>query len=396
MAGSANTPPDANLAQALTQAGIAAFKVAGTGTSLDGKWVIGAMLIDPDTGAVYKAGGGTGGGAVTVADGADVVQGNIGDNIVAAGAAGTFSAKLRRATQGLEDLKSLIVLAAGANIIGKVSVDQTTPGTTNRVAARTNAYRDGGVLHRNAIAAVDKLSAPAALSSLSAPAAGSLSTGTTYYVAAAAGNVWGVTTLSNAGTAQSQATGGSGTAVQFTLAQVSGATYYDLFLSTDVGAPKWVARITETQRADANGVLVTAVATVSAGSSLGAGVIQIRVPGTGIQTTSAVFVTNTAYTPASVTPISCAGYSRAHVKGLVAVTGFGAAPSLTLVPYYGNQLSASSFHAGQAQPVPLVTGPGQALGFELVVELDGEPSFAVLIDTLTGTGATASVWVELA
>jgi hypothetical protein len=79
MAGSANTPPDANLAQALTQAGIAAFKVAGTGTSLDGKWVIGAMLIDPDTGAVYKAGGGTGGGAVTVADGADVALGQVSD-----------------------------------------------------------------------------------------------------------------------------------------------------------------------------------------------------------------------------------------------------------------------------------------------------------------------------
>ena len=55
------------------------------------------------------------------------------DAIVAAGATGSISAKLRRATQGLEDLKTLIVLAAGTAIIGKVGIDQTTPGTTDRV-----------------------------------------------------------------------------------------------------------------------------------------------------------------------------------------------------------------------------------------------------------------------
>jgi hypothetical protein len=33
----------------------------------------------------------------------------------------------------LKDLLSLIVLAAGSNIIGKVGIDQTTPGTTNKV-----------------------------------------------------------------------------------------------------------------------------------------------------------------------------------------------------------------------------------------------------------------------
>jgi len=72
--------------------------------------------------------------ASTVADGANVVEGAVADAIVSAGAAGTLSAKLRRVTQGLEDLKSLIVLAAGSNIIGKVGIDQTTPGTTNLVA----------------------------------------------------------------------------------------------------------------------------------------------------------------------------------------------------------------------------------------------------------------------
>jgi hypothetical protein len=43
------------------------------------------------------------------------------DAAVAAGAAGSIQAKLRRATQGLEDLKSLVVLAAGSNEIGGVN-----------------------------------------------------------------------------------------------------------------------------------------------------------------------------------------------------------------------------------------------------------------------------------
>jgi hypothetical protein len=61
------------------------------------------------------------------------VLGTTGDAIIAAGGSGSISAKMRRATQGLEDLKSLIVLAAGTNVIGKVGIDQTTSGTTNAV-----------------------------------------------------------------------------------------------------------------------------------------------------------------------------------------------------------------------------------------------------------------------
>jgi len=45
------------------------------------------------------------------------------DAIVAAGAAGSIQGKLRRATQGLEDLKSLIVLAAGTAAIGKLAAN---------------------------------------------------------------------------------------------------------------------------------------------------------------------------------------------------------------------------------------------------------------------------------
>lgn len=67
----------------------------------------------------------------------NTVSGATADAIVAAGAAGTLSAKLRRVTQGLEDLKTLIVLGAGSAIIGKFGIDQTTPGTTNLVRTTT-------------------------------------------------------------------------------------------------------------------------------------------------------------------------------------------------------------------------------------------------------------------
>lgn len=53
------------------------------------------------------------------------------DAIVAAGAVGSISAKLRRATQGLEDLKTMIVLAAGTAVIGKVDSAISTPTIYN-------------------------------------------------------------------------------------------------------------------------------------------------------------------------------------------------------------------------------------------------------------------------
>jgi hypothetical protein len=75
----------------------------------------------------------TGAAADTTLAALNTVLGVVGDAIAAAGGTGTASAKLRRVTQGLEDLKALIVLAAGTNVIGKVGIDQSTPGTTNLV-----------------------------------------------------------------------------------------------------------------------------------------------------------------------------------------------------------------------------------------------------------------------
>jgi hypothetical protein len=61
--------------------------------------------------------------AITALNSILASTGAVADAIVAAGAAGSISAKLRRMTQGLEDLKTAIVLGAGTNAIGKLAAN---------------------------------------------------------------------------------------------------------------------------------------------------------------------------------------------------------------------------------------------------------------------------------
>lgn len=69
---------------------------------------------------------------ITAGASADI--GAVADAAVAAGAAGSVLAKLRSISR---DLVANIVLAAGSAIIGKVGIDQTTPGTTDSVTVST-------------------------------------------------------------------------------------------------------------------------------------------------------------------------------------------------------------------------------------------------------------------
>lgn len=90
----------------------------------------GIVVVNSD-GSAISAGGG--GGAATIADGADVTQGALADAVVAAGATGSLSAKLRRLTTDLDALNAkvtavntgAVVLAAGAATIGALTANQT-------------------------------------------------------------------------------------------------------------------------------------------------------------------------------------------------------------------------------------------------------------------------------
>lgn len=67
----------------------------------------GVVVLD-SAGNDISGGGGGGGGAVSVADGADVAEGATTDTAVAAGAAGTISAKMRRLTTDLDAVKTSV------------------------------------------------------------------------------------------------------------------------------------------------------------------------------------------------------------------------------------------------------------------------------------------------
>jgi hypothetical protein len=70
----------------------------------------------------------------------DTNAGSTADAAAAAGGTGTISAKLRRITQGLEDLKTSIVIAAGTALLGRVSVSLETSTIYNGTTALTPKY----------------------------------------------------------------------------------------------------------------------------------------------------------------------------------------------------------------------------------------------------------------
>lgn len=249
-----------------------------------------------------------------------------------------------------------------------------------------HSERDGGVLHRDAITAVDKCTAITITAADQAAVAGSL-TAVSHGIGVAPGNIYGSVGVS----ALVTVTPTVNKSIDITVPQSTGATYYDIFLSTATTAPLWVARVTEAQRAA--GAAVTAVATVGAGGS--AGVVNVQVVGTGIASTNAVFAQNNAYTPASVTAIDCTGRTKARVLVKAVLTDLRSAPTLRLIPFFSNQTDATAFHQGSQMIVNLLSDLGQALYQEFDLDVSGTTGLKILVGSLTGQEIAVSVWVEL-
>lgn len=267
---------------------------------------------------------------------------------------------------------------------------------TSSLYVRANSKRQSAIVHRT-ITSVDRLTAPTIPTTVTdVTSGGSLAQGTAYFLAAVAGNSWGVTTPGAIGTVTTAASGGSVHAIKGTLAQVTNAVYYDIFMSTSSTAPTWVARITETQRANANGVVVTAVGTAGAGSSLGAGVIQVNLIGTGQALTAQNFITNNALTPDLIAAVpaivDCTGFSGVHVKAVLSLTDLRTAPAVTLVPFSQNE-NDSSWDAMLPVPLALLLAEGQQLRQDFDLKIDGG-KFLIACSTLTGQGASLVVTME--
>jgi hypothetical protein len=253
-------------------------------------------------------------------------------------------------------------------------------------------HRSGGILHRSAVAAVDKLAAPATLTCADVATGGSLVFATTYNASYAAGNAFGPTTPITP-VAQLTANDSNSThAVRMTTAQVTNATYYDVFLSTDA-APKWVARVTEAQRAA--GCTVTAVGTVTA-TSPGANKIDVRVVGTGVQTNAIPFLVNNAVDLAAITPVDCRGYNTARIAALLSVTDFRSAPTLALGVYEAMVGNAGVYYQIASSTFTLLqTTANTPIYRSTPVTVGGPTQLIVTVDVLTGQGAAVDVWVEL-
>ena len=351
---------------------------------------------------------------VTIADGDDATQGAIADAAVAAGAAGTVSAKLRRLTTDLSALltelqgkadtgenQSVIAASNSGVDIGDVTINNEA---TDQVYTAERPLRNPCVLHRTGITAADKLAAfedADITMANTAEVTGSLTFDTEYFATAVPGNRWGPATATVAvPDSVTTANDAANThVVALTIAQRANAEWYEIFTSTDA-VPLHVGRITEAQRAAGCEILTEGV--VTAGGA--AGVVYVGVVGTGVAASAAPFAVNNAFWPndAGIAPINCTGYSKAYINVRLSVTDLRSVPSVSLVAFLNNELTDTEWH----KMAGYVGVDGNALDMDLsaigdvleqfgIVDVSGSDGLVVLVNDIGGHDASVEIWVQL-
>lgn len=233
--------------------------------------------------------------------------------------------------------------ASSAGGAGTFSLDQSVPGISNAVVSKVVAST--AVVHRSGITSADVLAVPGTVTCTLLTGVGSASAGT-YTVFVVAGNLYGRTTATPGNT--TVATTGSNLGIRAAFAQVTGATFYDIYCSTDGAAAKFVGRVTEAQRA--SGIILTAVNTTGAGGTAGA--VDIYVAGTGLAVNGGQLAQNYAYTPESITAINPLGFPNVDIDVLFSRTGDIVAPSLVLLPFYED--TSGTYASGE--PITMLFG----------------------------------------
>jgi hypothetical protein len=273
----------------------------------------------------------------------------------------------------------------------------------------TAGSRAGPIPYRSGITATDMLAAPSNPTLLDVGTGGSLAPNTAYNVALAVGNIYGngpasgvvaVTTANDANNTHE---------IQVTIAQNvqnNGiAAYYDVMLSTDA-APKFVARITEAQRA-AGGCRITAVGTVDNLGANSAGTVVVQVVGTGIQSSNGFYAAATCngpIDPATLPSISMDGYSFLHIIAGITATDFrGGLPTgtYTFAIYVRNELTQTWFLAvTNTLTIGLSTNPliaDAVLSGLSAADLMGAKNVVVEVKGIEGnlgTNQALTVWID--
>lgn len=261
-----------------------------------------------------------------------------------------------------------------------VSINQTTLGSTNAVYSAPAPQTPTS--YRTAVVAADVMAVPGTVTCTKLTGVGSLTAGV-YNIKVVAINAFGRTTATAGNVAVTTETTNLGVRAAF--AQVTGATHYDIYCSTD-SDPKFTGRITEAQRA--SGIIISTHNVTSAGGAAGA--VDIYPVGTGLQAATTA-AQNAAYViPAS--PVNCAGYSFVDFDLTYSRTGDDAAPSLTVAPaFYNSRLAAYKI----GQPIQIqFGGVATALGSmcqRIRVECRGNSAVALIVQNIAGTGMSVDM-----
>lgn len=259
-------------------------------------------------------------------------------------------------------------LAAGTAVIGKI-LSGATPGTPTA--------------HRAAVTAADVLAAPGVVTCTKLTGVGSATAGT-YTVFVVAGNTYGRTTATQGNTTVTTETTNLGVRAAF--AQVAGATFYDLYMSTAGAGALFVGRVTETQRA--SGIIINAVNGTTAGGTANA--VDIYVVGTGLAVNGGQLAQNTAFAPESLTGIDPSGAQNLDINVTFSRTGDIAAGALVLIPFY----AMSSSHYAAGEPIPVNFG-GVATAYEALRQTFRLPcrgrTTVIVVASISGTSAAVDI-----
>lgn len=254
---------------------------------------------------------------------------------------------------------------------------QPTVAAANRFAPLTGSSRT--------VTAADTITSPTCVDQLAAGATVITLATTNLYGGIAAGTAYGTNAC---GVLSAAFTPTENRSVVMTVALPDGAEYADLFLSVDA-APKWVARAT--RALIEGGCSVTAVGTVVANATVGAGKVDIQVVGTGAVSTAARFastVATIAVGKSTIETIDCTGYPRAYVYAEVEGGALAATPTMTIIPFSRDPVTLR-WNGG----TPATITPGTA-SEPFVVDVGGDPAFRIGVKAITA-GATGTISVVL-
>lgn len=247
-------------------------------------------------------------------------------------------------------------------------------------------------LHRLAVTSADFLEPSVTTLANVASTAGALSSNTPYNAAAAPGNSSGPGPAGSVVSVTVTNDGASTHRVRLTIPQVTGADFYDIFLSAHA-APKWVARITEDERAA--GCVINTDRSVGSGGTAGA--VDIGQQGVGnVQTNQAPYNDPDGFARIfegsdGFDPIDCAGYSAAIVTPEINSTAPDAVSSVTLSLWILDD--ADTFHFVTSRTFTFFDADDKYATPVWAVDVYGS-SVVVLVDELHGTEPSIDVYVQ--